>query len=132
MFIGDQHGKAEEAINFYTSIFADSKVLRVDQHEEGASDPEGNDLQGTVKSAIFTINGVEYMAMDSGMCHDFTFTPAISLFVECDSSDEQESALNNLIKDGEELMPLDDYGFSKQFCWIKDRFGVTWQLNLSV
>lgn len=131
MFVGDQHGKAEEAIDLYTSIFGNSEVSRIDHNKEGDSDPEGNDLKGTVKSALFTLNGVEHMAMDSGMGHDFSFTPAISLFVECDSPDEQKSAYEELLKDGEALMPLDDYGFSKQFAWVKDRFGVSWQLNLS-
>lgn len=65
------------------------------------------------------------------MKHDFTFTPSISLFVECESEMELEVAYQALSAGGELLMPLDNYGFSTRFGWVNDRFGVSWQLNLS-
>ena len=64
------------------------------------------------------------------MKHDFTFTPAMSLFVDCDNTEELERAFAALSEGGKVFMPLDDYGFSKRFGWCSDRFGVSWQLNL--
>jgi predicted 3-demethylubiquinone-9 3-methyltransferase (glyoxalase superfamily) len=60
----------------------------------------------------------------------FTFTPAISLWVDCTTREELERAATLLAEDGAMLMPLGNYGFSSYFCWVADRFGVTWQLNL--
>lgn len=70
------------------------------------------------------------MAIDSAEEHAFGFTPAISLWVECDSEAEIERLWVVLAEDGEELMPLGGYGFSRHFGWLNDRFGVSWQLNL--
>ena len=76
MFVGKQHGKAEEAINFYVSLFKNSRIINIVRYGAGEGEPEG-----TVTHAVFTLNGQEYMAMDSNGAHDFTFTPAISIFV---------------------------------------------------
>ena len=65
------------------------------------------------------------------MKHDFTFTPSISMFVDCDNNIELEDVFNQLSSGGKVLMPLDNYGFSKKFGWVNDRFGVSWQLNLA-
>ena len=70
------------------------------------------------------------MAIDSPVKHDFTFTAAISIFVDCESEAELKSAFEKLSKDGKVFMELGDYGFSNQFAWVADRFGVSWQLNL--
>ena len=126
MFVGDHHGKAEEAAEFYTSVFKRSEVLSIDRWG-----PHEIESEGTVKSARFTLNGVEFRAMDSAFAHAFTFTPAISLFVECESKEELEFAYAKLIEGGEALMPIGDYGFSKRFGWVQDKYGVSWQLNLS-
>ena len=71
------------------------------------------------------------MALDSHIEHQFTFTPAISLFVECESLEELEKVHQALTDQGSELMPLDDYGFSEKFSWVSDRYGVSWQLNFA-
>ena len=126
MFVGDQQGKAEEAITFYTSLFENSQIVSVERYGAGENEPEG-----TVKVAKFTLNGVEHMAMDSALDHQFTFTPSISFYIECTSTSEIETVYSALVTDGEALMPLDNYGFSKQFGWIADRYGVSWQLNLT-
>ncbi|MEM8502460.1 MAG: VOC family protein [Cyanobacteria bacterium P01_D01_bin.1] len=126
MFVGEQAGKAEEAITFYTSLFRNSKIISIERY--GA---DGNEPEGSVKVAKFTLNGVEHMAIDSHIEHQFTFTPAMSLFVECESMEELEKLHQALSDHGSELMPLDDYGFSKQFSWVSDRYGVSWQLNLA-
>ena len=71
------------------------------------------------------------MCFDSPTKHDFTFTPAISIFVECESEAEQDQAFAQMSADGKVFMPLASYGFSKKFGWVSDRFGVSWQLNLA-
>ena len=80
--------------------------------------------------ARFLLNGCEVRATDDVYPHNFTLTPAISLYVECESEDELDSALNALVDGGMALIPLGNYGFSKRFGWVQDRFGVSWQLNL--
>jgi predicted 3-demethylubiquinone-9 3-methyltransferase (glyoxalase superfamily) len=69
------------------------------------------------------------MAMDSAHAHKFTFTPAISIFVECETEAELDTLYKVLSEGGEALMPLNNYGFSKKFGWVNDRYGVSWQLN---
>jgi predicted 3-demethylubiquinone-9 3-methyltransferase (glyoxalase superfamily) len=126
MFVGDQHGRAEEAMNLYVSLFEDSRVLEVERYGPGEEEREG-----TLKRATFSLAGREFGASDSGRQDRFTFTPSMSVFVECESQDELERAFATLSKGGEVLMPLEDYGFSRRFGWTKDRFGVSWQLNLT-
>lgn len=70
------------------------------------------------------------MCIDSPMKHGFTFTPAISLFVQCADEAELNRLYAALADGGAELMPLGNYGFSPKFGWVNDRFGVSWQLNL--
>jgi predicted 3-demethylubiquinone-9 3-methyltransferase (glyoxalase superfamily) len=70
------------------------------------------------------------ICFDSPVKHDFTFTPSISIFVDCENDAELDQAFTQLSKGGAVLMPLDNYGFSTRFGWVKDRFGVSWQLNL--
>jgi len=62
--------------------------------------------------------------------HEFTFTPAVSLFVQCEDEAELDRLHAALSEGGGELMPPGDYGFSRKFTWVNDRFGVSWQLNL--
>jgi predicted 3-demethylubiquinone-9 3-methyltransferase (glyoxalase superfamily) len=126
MFCGDQHGKAEEAITSYCSLFPDSRVIRLDRYGPQEDQPEG-----TVRLASFELGGKPMMAIDSAAPHHFTFTPAISIWVECSSAAEIERLSAALSEDGAALMPLRDYGFSRKFCWVADRYGVTWQLNLA-
>lgn len=125
MFVGRQHGKAEQAMQLYTSLFARSEILSILHYRAGEPEQEG-----TVKSATFSLNGQTFRAMDSGRPHPFTFTPAVSLFVECESLEEIDKAFAILSEDGTVLMPLSTYGFSQRFGWLNDRFGVSWQLNL--
>jgi predicted 3-demethylubiquinone-9 3-methyltransferase (glyoxalase superfamily) len=119
-------GVAEEAMNFYISLFGDSEIRRVERYGPGEPGAEG-----TVKTATFTLGGQEFRCFNSPTKHDFSFTPSISLFVECESPAELEEAFGRLADGGKVLMPLDDYGFSTRFGWVNDRFGVSWQLNLS-
>jgi predicted 3-demethylubiquinone-9 3-methyltransferase (glyoxalase superfamily) len=119
-------GAAEEAMNFYVSLFPGSEILRVERYGPGEPGAEG-----TVKVARFTLAGQEVLCIDSPIKHDFTFTPSMSLFVECESEAEIEAVFSRLSDGGVVLMPVDNYGFSTKFGWVKDRFGPSWQLNLS-
>ncbi|TMP88742.1 VOC family protein [Pseudoalteromonas ruthenica] len=126
MFVGDQAGKCEEAIKFYTSLFCDAEIIDIQYYTADEHEPEGS-----VKRAKFHINGREFMALDSHLNHPFSFTPSISLYIECQSLSEIESLFRTLAEGGTELMPLDNYAFSHRFGWLNDRYGVSWQLNLS-
>jgi predicted 3-demethylubiquinone-9 3-methyltransferase (glyoxalase superfamily) len=113
-------------MDLYITTFPDSGIVRAERYGE-----EGPGLKGTIQVAVFTLCGREFMCSDSYVKHGFTFTPSSSIFLECDSADAQEQAFNRLSEGGQILMPLDDYGFSQRFGWCNDRFGVSWQLNLS-
>ena len=117
-------GQAEEAITFYTSLFAQSKILNISRYGPGEAGAEG-----TVRHATFSLNGQEFMCIDSSG-HEFTFTPAVSLYVNCATEAEIDTLFERLSQGGQILMPLDRYPFSEKFAWIADRFGVSWQLSL--
>lgn len=125
MFVGEQAGKAEDAIKFYTSLFPNSEIIDIQRYGPGEHEPEGS-----AKIARFTINGTEFLALDSHLDHQFNFTPSMSLYVECESMSEIEEAFRALAQGGSKLMPLDNYGFSQKFGWLQDKYGVSWQLNL--
>lgn len=118
-------GNAEEAMNYYTTLIEDSKIINISRY--GANQPGA---EGSVMQATFSLKGQEFMGIDSNIKHEFTFTPAFSLFITCDSEEEIDQLYASLTDSGSMLMPLDDYAFSKKFCWIVDKFGISWQLNL--
>jgi predicted 3-demethylubiquinone-9 3-methyltransferase (glyoxalase superfamily) len=122
MFTGD----AERAIELYTSLFDDARVVTLVRW--GA---DGQGAEGTVQQATFSIAGQEFRCFDSPPVHAFTFTPSFSIFVEVASAEELERLFAGLSDGGGVLMPLGDYGFSRRFGWVNDRFGVSWQLNLA-
>lgn len=119
-------GNAEEAMNFYTSLFDQSEIVSISRY-----DANGSGKEGTVIHATFTLNGQEFMCIDSFVKHDFTFTPAMSLYVTCETEEEIETVFNKLAQDGAILMPLGSYPFSKKFGWLNDKYGVSWQLTLA-
>ena len=125
MFVGEQCGRAEEAMQLYTSLFKNSSIISLQRYGPGEGEPEG-----AVKHGVFTLDGQEYMAIDSGREHAFTFTPAVSIFVTCESEAEVDHLYATLSEGGAVLMELADYGFSTKFGWVNDQFGVSWQLNL--
>jgi predicted 3-demethylubiquinone-9 3-methyltransferase (glyoxalase superfamily) len=118
-------GVAEEAMTFYVSLFEGSKIESIERYG-----PDGPGAEGSVKLAAFTIGGRDFLCIDSPIKHGFTFTPAMSMFVDCESEEELERAFGRLSDGGSALMPVDNYGFSRKFGWVADRFGVSWQLNL--
>ncbi|AVV44690.1 VOC family protein [Streptomyces sp. ID05-04B] len=118
-------GNAEDAMTFYVSLFDDAEVIGISRY--GA---EGPGKEGSVQHATFSLAGEQFMCIDSPVKHDFTFTPAVSLFVQCRDEAELDRLFAALAEQGAVLMPLGDYGFSPKFGWVNDRFGVSWQLNL--
>jgi len=125
-FLMFQNGHAEKAMNLYVSLFDDGEVLDVTRWQQGEQGAEGS-----IKLARFRAVGQSVLASDSPVKHAFDFTPSWSFFVDCGSGGEQERLFAELSDGGSVLMPLDDYGFSKRFSWVADRFGVSWQLNLA-
>lgn len=118
-------GQAEEAMNFYISLFKQSEIISITRygpHEAGA--------EGTVMLAIFTLNGQAFMCIDSSVQQEFTFNPAISLHVTCETEQEIDELFEKLSQGGGIAMPLDAYPMSQKFAWVMDKFGVSWQLNL--
>ena len=104
-------GKAEEAVNFYTSVFKDSKVGNVACYGDAGPGPKGS-----VMTATFEIEGREFMALNGGPM--FKFTPAISFVVNCKTQDEVDDYWNKLLEGG-----------APQQCgWLTDKFGVSWQI----
>lgn len=118
-------GSAEAAMNFYVSLFPNSQVKHIERYGPGEPGKEGS-----VKRAAFTVAGQNLMCIDSPVKHGFTFTPSVSLFVECESETELDQLFGRLSDGGSVLMAPANYGFSAKFTWLNDRFGVSWQLNL--
>ena len=104
-------GKAEEAMNFYVSIFKNSKVGRVTRYGDAGPGPKRS-----VMSATFELEGQEFFALNGGP--QFTFSPAISFFVNCETQEEVDALWEKLSAGGE-----------KQKCgWVQDRYGLSWQI----
>lgn len=119
-------GEAEAAMNHYTSIFDDSKIIRIIRYGENQGGTEGSVLH-----AIFSLKGQEFMCIDNSNGHDIAFTPAMSLFVSCESEEEINRVFAELSEGGQVLMPLAPTPVSEKFGWLADRYGVSWQLNLA-
>ncbi len=113
MFTGNQNGKAEQAVNFYTSVFKNSEIVGILKYSE-----EENEVVGNVKHAHFRLGKQAFMAMDSSKPHSFGFNEAISLFVNCKTQDEIDYYWNKFTDEGEE----------SQCGWLKDKFGISWQI----
>jgi len=112
-------GQANEAIQQYQQWFSELQVESLTYMENSQQ----------VAMAVLHLKGLKIMVNDSVIQHNFTFTPSTSIFVECESIEEIDSLVAQILEDGQALMPLDNYGFSKKFAWIQDRFGVSWQLT---
>jgi len=118
-------GRAGEAIAFYTGLLPNSEIVDITRY--GA---EGPGPEGTVKFAVVRLAGQPVLFSDSFVSHGFSFTPSLSLFVDCESEPELDRIFAALSEGGGVLMPLADYGFTRRFGWVNDRFDVSWQLNL--
>lgn len=114
MFVGSVCGKAEEAVNFWTSIFPDAKVNAIQNYGKG----EEPDEEGTLKYGSFLLFGQEFGAMDSAHEHQFTFNEAISFIVNCDTQEEIDYFWERLSAVPE----------AEQCGWLKDKYGISWQV----
>ena len=115
MFVGDQLGRAEEAISLYTSLFDGSSIGHIQR--------SGADGTGMVQFATFTLAGQPFSAMDSDEAHAFSFNEGFSLHIDCGSQEEVDFFWDKLIEGG---------GEPSQCGWLKDRFGVSWQVVPSI
>lgn len=117
LFVGKDLGKAEAAVKFYTKVFKNSKINHMQLYGKGQGGKEG-----TVMFSSFNIEGQEFTAMDGEGPHKFTFNEAVSFLVNCETQEEIDYFWNTLTKGG-----------SEQPCgWLKDKFGVSWQITPAV
>ena len=119
-------GAAEAAMNFYLPLFPGSTIDSITRF--GA---EGPGREGSVMQATLSLKGQKLFFFDSPVKHAFTFTPSISLMVDCESPAEVDRLFAALSEQGKTLMPLDAYPFARRFAWVNDRFGVSWQMRFS-
>ena len=116
MFVGKQCGKTEAALKLYSSVFHNAAIGNILRYSKG----EEPDVEGTIRHAGFTLEGQQFAAMDSALEHNFTFNEAISLMVECHDQKEIDYYWDRLTADGGE----------ESMCgWLKDKFGVSWQVT---
>ncbi|MBL4933331.1 VOC family protein [Clostridium paridis] len=118
MFVGDQCGKAEEAINFYAETFKNSKIENIDRYGEG----DEFNKPDTVMQVKFILENLAFSAMDSGYKHNFTFNEAISFVVNCDDQEEIDYFWDKLSAVPE----------AEQCGWLKDKYGLSWQVTSNV
>ena len=114
--------RAQEALDFYSAAFP-SFVLHSLQHH---AEPHG----ALIMLATFSIRGQELMISDSPIEHEWGITPGVSFFLDVDNETSLLSLAEQLSEEGKVMMPPGNYGFSKQFAWVEDRFGINWQLNV--
>lgn len=128
MFFGD----AEEAIKHYTSVFQPSEVISLVRYGEVMPKVDEADKE-KVLQAVFSLKGQVFRCFDSlDKQNRHEFTPALSMFVTCDSEEEIDQAFEKLSEEGQVLMPLEASPWSAKFGWVQDKFGVSWQLNLAM
>ena len=114
LFVGDVYGKAQDAIELYTSIFPNSQAYELQRYKEG----EGQQV-GSLKFGHFSLAKNLFAAMDGFGAHDFKFNEGVSLVVNCDTQEEIDNYWNKLTRDG---------GEESRCGWLKDKFGVSWQI----
>lgn len=125
----------EEAINFYTSLFPNSKITIIQRYPEEVYEEFMKGMEGKIITAVFELGGYKMMALDGGPI--FKPNPSISFFLNFDPKKDADAKENlnkfwgKLVEGGKILMPLQEYPFSKHYGWLEDKFGVSWQLILS-
>lgn len=113
-FVNEQKGKAEEAMNFYMSLFDNSAAIVVNKYGENDVQP-----QGFIKYARFTLNSKEFSVMDNAHPHEDNFTEGVSLVIECNNQTEIDFYWNSFVNNG---------GQESMCGWCKDKYGVSWQI----
>lgn len=118
----------EEAMQFYVSVFPNSKIESIKRYPEGATEGPMAGMGGKVLTGVFTIDGYRLMALDGGPY--FTFTPTHSISVQCKDETEIDALHAKLREGGADLMALGVYPWCKKYAWITDKYGLSWQLNV--
>jgi len=118
---------AEEAVNYYTSIFENSKTLKVLRYDEAAAKAAGRPV-GSVLTVSFQLEGEKFTALNGGP--HFRINPTISFFVYCESEEKINNLYKKLSDGGTALMPIGKYDWSEKYAWIVDKFGLSWQLDV--
>lgn len=118
-------GNAEEAVNFYLSVFKNSKMLNTAPY---TVDTPSNKPIGSVMTITFELNEQEFMALNGGPF--FKPNPSISFIVSCETKEDVDALWEKLSKGGKVLMELSEYPFSKRYGWLQDKYGFSWQLIL--
>ena len=113
LFVGGQYGRAQDAMKHYTSIFQNAAICHLELYKAGEAQPEGN-----VKFGHFALDNEMFAAMDGTGNHDFQFSEGVSLMVECETQDEIDHYWTTLTEGGQE----------SRCGWLKDKFGVSWQI----
>ena len=119
---------AEEAVNFYISVFSDSKIKTTTRYNEESANAAGRP-KDSVMTVAFNLFGQPFVAINGGPV--FKINPSVSFFVNCKTEKEVEELWNKLSDSGKILMALDKYPFSEKYGWLQDKFGVSWQLIIS-
>lgn len=119
--------RAEEAVTFYTSLFEDSTIGGVSRYGEAGKEIHGQEA-GTVMTVDFDLAGYRMIALNGGP--QFSFTPAISFYVTCETEAEVDEFWEKLSDGGTAMMPLDKYEWSEKYGWVQDRYGLAWQISL--
>lgn len=119
--------QAEEAANFYVSIFKNGKVGSISRYDKEAADVSGQP-EGSAMTVPFELEGRHFLALNGGP--QFTFTPAVSFFFYGDTEEEVDELFTRLSDGGAILMPLQAYPFSDKYGWVQDKYGLSWQLYL--
>lgn len=120
----------EAAMNFYVSIFPNSKITGITYYPENAEDEHLQGMNGKVLHGEFELCGQQFVALDGGPT--FTFNPSKSFMVNCDSADEVDDVWQKLSAgDSKVLMELAEYPFSPRYGWVQDQYGLSWQIILT-
>jgi predicted 3-demethylubiquinone-9 3-methyltransferase (glyoxalase superfamily) len=122
------NGEAEEAVNFYTSVFKNSNIGKILRYDEASAEASGQPL-GSVLTIEFEIYGNQFLALNGGSA--FKINPSVSLFVITNDETEVDFLWEKFSDGGKVLMELNQYDWSKKYGWIEDKFGLSWQLMLT-
>ncbi|MBZ0265706.1 VOC family protein [bacterium] len=117
--------QAEEAVNFYLSVFEDSKIISTQRYDESSAKAAHME-PGSVLTLGFEIAGQSFTALNGGPA--FKLNPSISFHIRCETVEEVDRYYEKLEDGGLVRMPLEKYHFSERFAWVEDRYGVSWQI----